>query len=145
MLAFISKPARNLPSTTPIVLNKYCFPYPLNQKTKMSTTIATTNTNSTFTDTEVSIPRGPVEVDLLFYHPPADNSTPFNYVDTIPPDQPKCNFQELPHKVHLTDIRHQNEKSYTLDHHGFQVLQNIPTATTYETYSSDEEVKRLFY
>ncbi|KAJ6015371.1 hypothetical protein N7540_009962 [Penicillium herquei] len=94
---------------------------------------------------EVSVPRGPVNVDLLFYDPPADESRPFTYVDTPPPGQPKKNFQELPHKVDLIDIRNQDYTSFTLDRDAFQVLQNSETATKYETYNSDDEVKRLVY
>ncbi|KAJ5719873.1 hypothetical protein N7493_006751 [Penicillium malachiteum] len=74
---------------------------------------------------EVSIPRGPVNVDLLFYDPLADGSRPFTYVGTPPPGQPKKNFQELPHKVDLID--------------------NFHTSTKYETYNSDDEVKRLVF
>ncbi|KAJ5622433.1 hypothetical protein N7528_005665 [Penicillium herquei] len=93
----------------------------------------------------VSIPRGSVNVDLLFYDPPADGSRPFTFVGTPPPGQPKKNFQELPHKVDLTDIRNEDYTSFTLDRDAFQVLQNFRTSTKYEAYNSDDEVKRLVF
>ncbi|KAJ5740999.1 hypothetical protein N7493_000871 [Penicillium malachiteum] len=89
--------------------------------------------------------KGPVEAELLFYHPPADNSSPFYYVDSAPPGQVKCNFQELPHKIQLSDIRNEKEKNLQVSKHGVQILQNVPTSTVYETYASDEEIKRLYY
>ncbi|KAJ5731458.1 uncharacterized protein N7483_005966 [Penicillium malachiteum] len=93
----------------------------------------------------VSVPSGPVNVDLLFYHPPTGGSRPFTYVGTPPPGEPKKNFQELPNKVDLIDIRNQDYTSFTLDRDAFQVLQHFDTAAKYETYNSDDEVKRLIF
>ncbi|KAH3017042.1 hypothetical protein KXW60_007268 [Aspergillus fumigatus] len=93
-----------------------------------------------------TVPRGPVDVELTFYEPPADGSTPYNYVETPPAGVPPRNYGEKVHKVSLTDIRG-HEADYTLDTHAFQVLQHIPTATTYSTFDfdSDAEVQRLYY
>ncbi|CAG8123872.1 unnamed protein product [Penicillium salamii] len=89
--------------------------------------------------------RSPVEAELLFYHPPADDSSPFYYVDSAPPGQAKCNFQELPYKIRLCDIRNEKENSLQVTKHGVEILQNVPTKTVHETFTSDEEVKRLYY
>ncbi|RHZ49457.1 putative methyltransferase [Aspergillus thermomutatus] len=106
--------------------------------------MSTTTTTSTVTPDVDHVPRGPVDVELTFYEPPADGSTPFNYVETPPAGLPPRNYGEKVHKVSLTDIRG-HEADYNLDTHAFQVLQRIPTATTYSTFDSDSEVKRLYY
>lgn len=101
-------------------------------------------TTSATTTTDDHVPRGPVDVELTFYEPPADGSKPFNYVESPPAGLPPRNYGEKVHKVSLTDIRG-HEADYTLDTHAFQVLQHIPTATTYSTFDSDAEVQRLYY
>ncbi|RHZ51128.1 hypothetical protein CDV55_101950 [Aspergillus turcosus] len=101
-------------------------------------------TTSATTTTDDHVPRGPVDVELTFYEPPADGSKPFNYVESPPPGHPPRNYGEKVHKVSLTDIRG-HEADYTLDTHAFQVLQHIPTATSYSTFDSDTEVQRLYY
>lgn len=112
----------------------------------MSTTTTTTTTTlsgSAQNDANY-VPRGPVETELTFYVPPEDGSTPFMYVEKPPEGQPERNFGEAIHKVQLTDIRG-HESEYTLDKDAFQVLQNVPTATTYETFNSDEAVEKVYY
>ncbi|KAL9631010.1 MAG: hypothetical protein Q9204_004434, partial [Flavoplaca sp. TL-2023a] len=44
---------------------------------------------------EPKIPRGPVTATLNFYHPPADASKPFNYVESSPPGQPQRNYSDI--------------------------------------------------
>lgn len=105
----------------------------------------TANTLLNSSNSAEVILRGPVEADLLFYQPPSDDSIPYNYVESSPPGETKRNFQEIPHTVHLTDIRTENVKSFTLDKDAFQVCQNISTSTAYGTFGSDEEIKRLYY
>lgn len=90
------------------------------------------------------VPRGTAETTLTFYLPPADGSTPYNYVEAPPPGQPQRNYQEGPEKVQLTDIRG-SESDYTLDKDALRVLHHVPTATTYSTFDSDEDVKRVYY
>jgi hypothetical protein len=102
-----------------------------------------TTTNTT-TTTDDPVPRGPVDVELTFYEPPADGSKPYTYVEDPPAGVPPQNYGEKVHKVPLTDIRG-HEADYTLDKHAFQVLQNIPTSTTYSTFDSDDQVQRLYY
>ncbi|GIJ87920.1 hypothetical protein Asppvi_006833 [Aspergillus pseudoviridinutans] len=108
----------------------------------MSTTTTTASTTIT-TDVD-PVPRGPVDVDITFYEAPADGSTPYNYVESPPAGLPRRNYGGKVHKVSLTDIRG-HEEDYNLDTHSFQVLQHIPTATTYSTFDSDAEVQRLYY
>jgi hypothetical protein len=110
----------------------------------MSTTTTATSTTLSGTADANYIPRGPVESELTFYVPPADGSVPFNYVEDPPEGQPPRNYQEVPQKVQLEDIRG-HESEYTLDRDAFQVLKNIPSATTYETFNSDEEVEKVYY
>lgn len=90
------------------------------------------------------IPRGPVSVDLTFYEPPSDGSIPFNYVHEPPEGQPQRNFGESTHKVTLGDIR-SHESNYNLDKDAFEVLQHIPSQTTYETFNSDSSVRDIYY
>jgi hypothetical protein len=99
--------------------------------------------STTTTDPEY-IPRGPVETTLTFYVPPADGSTPYNYVESPPPNHPQRNYQEGPQRVQLTDLRGA-EASYDLDTHALRILHSIPTHTTYATFSDDAEVRRLYY
>ncbi|KAI9934293.1 hypothetical protein ASPWEDRAFT_107774 [Aspergillus wentii DTO 134E9] len=101
------------------------------------------STTTTITATEY-IPRGPVEAEFLFYAPPADNSAPYNYVQSPPPGVPQRNYQQVPHKVTVDDIRG-HEAEYTLDGDAFQVLQNVATATSYATFDDDEAVQRIYY
>ncbi|PLB38467.1 putative methyltransferase [Aspergillus candidus] len=123
----------------------------------MSTTTTTTTVPPTTAPEANTIPRGPITVPLIFYHPPPDNSTPYNYVETPPKGFPQRNFTEAAHDVHLTDIRpsHQHQpqgeeeqgelKKYTLQTHAFQIHRHIPTSTTYSTFSSDAEVQKTYY
>ncbi|PIG82195.1 methyltransferase [Aspergillus arachidicola] len=90
------------------------------------------------------VPRGPVEAEIVFYKDPADGSAPFNYVEEPPEGQPQRNYSQAVHKVHITDIRGQ-EDQFTLDRDAFQVLRDIPSQTTYETFNSDDAVKQLYY
>ncbi|KAF7590234.1 hypothetical protein BBP40_003118 [Aspergillus hancockii] len=90
------------------------------------------------------VPRGPVEAELVFYKDPADGSAPYNYVEEPPEGQPRRNYSEARHQVSLSDIRGEEDK-YTLDRDAFQVLQGIPSKTTYETYNSDDAVQQIYY
>ncbi|KAL1969637.1 hypothetical protein VTN77DRAFT_8190 [Rasamsonia byssochlamydoides] len=110
----------------------------------MSTTTTTTSTTLSGVADSNYIPRGPVEAELTFYVPPADGSVPFNYVETPPEGQPQRNYGEVLHKIQIDDIRG-HEDEYTLDKDAFQVLKGIPSATTYETFNSDEEIQRVYY
>lgn len=111
--------------------------------TIMATTTATTITTTTPTPA-LTVPRGPVEVEIAFIVPRPGTEPLFNYVETPPDGQPPRNFDEVPFKITLTDIRG-HEDAYNLEHDAFQVLPNIRTATTHETYYDDEAVQRVYY
>ncbi|CAD0094520.1 unnamed protein product [Aureobasidium mustum] len=72
----------------------------------MSTTTTTTTTTSPKPQ-EIEIPRGPVTSKLIFYAPPPDNSSPWNYVEQPPKGFPQRNYTENASTVHLNDIRGQ--------------------------------------
>lgn len=48
--------------------------------TTTTTTTTTVLSGSSQNNDASYVPRGPVEVELTFYVPPADGTTPFNYV-----------------------------------------------------------------
>lgn len=111
--------------------------------TTTTTTTASTTLSGSTSDANY-VPRGPAEAELVFYVPPADGSVPFNYVEKPPEGQPERNYGEATHKVHLTDVRG-HESEYNLDKDAFQVFQNVPSATTYETWNSDEAIQKIYY
>ncbi|KAE8365908.1 hypothetical protein BDV27DRAFT_171337 [Aspergillus caelatus] len=90
------------------------------------------------------VPRGPVQVELNFFEAPPDGSQPFQYAEEPPEGVPAANYGQPALPVSLTDIRG-NEKDYDLDKDAFQALQNVFSTVPYETFLSDEEVKRTFY
>ncbi|KAJ5390389.1 uncharacterized protein N7496_001457 [Penicillium cataractarum] len=113
----------------------------------MSTTTTTTTSTITATRAEAAsdyIPRGPTTASLTFYAPPADNSAPFNYVESPPEGQPQRNYGDDTQVVSLTDIRG-TENIFTLDKDSFQALQNIPSTTTYATFDSETSIREKYY
>ncbi|THC87344.1 hypothetical protein EYZ11_013207 [Aspergillus tanneri] len=113
-------------------------------------TITTTTTKTT------RIPSGPVEAQLVFYSPPADNSPPYNYVETPPPGLPQRNYNEETHKVTITDIRPPPNSNpaeptttkipdYTLSTSAFEILSSISTSTTTSTFDSDTSIRESYY
>lgn len=110
----------------------------------MSTTTATTTTTLTSASDPSYIPRGPVSAELSFFQPPADGSIPYNYVEEPPEGQPRTNFERKSHVVQINDIRG-HESEYNLDKDAFQVYSGVKSATTYETFNDDEEIKRVYY
>lgn len=110
------------------------------QVSNMSTTTTTTTTTTTPT-----IPRGPITAEISFIVPwPSTKDALFNYVEAPPEGQPPRNFDEVPTRVPLTDIRGK-EHTYNLDRDALQVLHHVPTKTTYSTFDDDEEVKSVYY
>lgn len=106
--------------------------------------MATTTVN---TSTELEVPRGPVTADIEFIVVPPDqppNTRLFHYVEPPTDGRVPRNYDQKVFPVPLTDIRGQ-ESQYTLDNAAFQVLSSIPTKTTYETYTNDDEVQRIYY
>ncbi|KAI4718369.1 hypothetical protein E4T48_05423 [Aureobasidium sp. EXF-10727] len=100
-----------------------------------------TKTPSTISQ-EIEIPRGPVTSTLIFYAPPPDNSSPWNYVEQPPPGLPQRNYTEHPSAVHISDIRGQ-ESSFNLDTQGFTTASNIASQCT--DFSSSDTIKQIYY
>ena len=109
-----------------------------------ATTTTTTTTSTTTPSSTTPIPSGPVTAPLTFYLPPADHSTPYNYVETPPPGVPRSNYRSQTQPVQIRDIRG-SEAQHTLDTSAFQALSNVPSSTTYETFDSDEAIRRDYY
>ncbi|CAD0107757.1 unnamed protein product [Aureobasidium uvarum] len=110
----------------------------------MSTTATMTATTSTTTtkSQEIEIPRGSVTSTLIFYAPPPDNSSPWNYVEQPPPGFPQRNYTEHPSTVSISDIRGQ-ESAFQLDTQGFTTASNIPS--TCSDFSSSSQIEKLYY
>ncbi|KAI9043678.1 putative methyltransferase [Aspergillus affinis] len=101
--------------------------------------------STTTAQTPSQVPRGPTSTPLIFYSPPNDSSTPFNYVEDPPSGVPKRNYNEETHRVQLTDLRDHDLSQYTLSNSAFEILQNVPTKTTRSTFSSDTLVEQHYY
>ena len=88
------------------------------------------------------VPRGPVRSTLIFYSPPVDGSTPFNYVEKPPEGQPQRNYNEHWKEVQINDVRGR-ESNYTLDNNSFQTLAGVDSAE--KDFNDDEHIKRVYY
>jgi hypothetical protein len=110
--------------------------------TTTTTTATATLTNSTPKHQDIEIPRGPVTSTLIFYAPPADNSSPWNYVEQPPPGLPQRNYTEHPSVVNISDARGQ-EPSFELNTHGFTTASNIPSDC--KDFTSEDQIKELYY
>lgn len=91
------------------------------------------------------VPRGPVTAEISFVIPdPNANKVLYNYVDPPSDGTPQRNYIEQPFPVPLTDIRG-TEHAFTLDNAALQILSDVPTSTTYETYTDDALIERTYY
>ncbi|GFF34833.1 hypothetical protein IFM51744_02580 [Aspergillus udagawae] len=90
------------------------------------------------------VPRGLVSAELVFYEPPADGSAPFNYVEEPSTGQKPRNYGSLIKTVPISDIRGEEDRM-SLDREGFEILHNVPSSATYETFSSEDEIKKCYY
>ncbi|KAF2232005.1 hypothetical protein EV356DRAFT_272647 [Viridothelium virens] len=88
------------------------------------------------------VPRGPVRSNLIFYAPPADGATPFNYVSDPPAGQPKNNFGSNVQQININDVRGR-ESQFTLANNAFQVLSGIESEE--KDFTDDEHIKRVYY
>jgi hypothetical protein len=88
------------------------------------------------------IPRGPVNATLAFYKAPPDGSAPFDYVETPPEGQPRLNFGQELHDVHITDIRGR-ESDFTLEADAFRTVSNVSSSET--AFTSDDQIKKIYY
>ncbi|OJJ50095.1 hypothetical protein ASPZODRAFT_89929 [Penicilliopsis zonata CBS 506.65] len=87
---------------------------------------------------------GSIEAELVFYQAPEDGTEPFNYVEEPPEGEPERNYGRDVRSVPIADIRGE-ESQYTLDQDAFQILHEVPSATTDETFRDDEEIRRVYY
>jgi hypothetical protein len=112
----------------------------------MATTTTATISTSLYGDVADRdyIPRGGAKTQLTFFAPPADGAIPFNYVEQAPAGELQRNFGEDVKDIVIDDIRG-HESEYNLDKDAFEAFQNVGSETTYETFQSDEEVKRVYY
>jgi hypothetical protein len=109
----------------------------------MSTTATQTSTTTLSATHDASfIPRGPVQTKLNFYQAPADDSAPFNYVETPPEGQPQRNFGMEVHEVTVNGIRGR-ESDFYLDQDAFQALTTGPSKET--EFTDDEHIKSVYY
>lgn len=90
-----------------------------------------------------TIPRGPIAVKLNYYSPPADGTTPYNYVDTAPQGLPQRNFDDVAIETRIHDIRG-SESQYTLDKDAFQVILDVPDSKETD-FVDDESIKAKYY
>ncbi|KAK4227981.1 putative 7alpha-cephem-methoxylase P8 chain [Podospora fimiseda] len=90
-------------------------------------------------------PSGDLVAPLNFYHPPSDNSPPYNLAD-LPPTSPlpPRNYSSLPHPVHLIDIR-SNPSLYNLDTHSFLPLLSQPPSHPLLDFSSPSSIETHYY
>ncbi|KAF2139239.1 uncharacterized protein K452DRAFT_289788 [Aplosporella prunicola CBS 121167] len=109
----------------------------LPQAQPQSTNISTAPTPHAF-----AVPRGPVTATLTYYAPPADNSTPYNYVETPPPGVPRSNFGSADHAITINDMRG-HEADFDLDRHSFAALSNVPSEE--HAFVDDATIKRVYY
>jgi len=79
---------------------------------------------------------------LTFYAPPADGSTPWNYVETPPEGSPQRNYTEHPHPVLVSDIRGR-EREFEVNYHGFGVVSGIDSKE--KEFTSDDSIRTNYY
>nr|POF17469.1 hypothetical protein CFP56_12883 [Quercus suber] len=108
------------------------------------TTTTTTQTQAKFgtTAAPITVPRGDVETSLVFYAPPADGATPFNYVETPPEGQPQRNYGEDTQSLTIHDIRGR-EHEFNINKNGFGVVQGVHTAP--EVFDDDAAITAQYY
>ncbi|KAL8801638.1 MAG: hypothetical protein Q9182_004323 [Xanthomendoza sp. 2 TL-2023] len=112
--------------------------------TQTTSTTHDTATTHDATNTNINIPRGPVTATLNFYHPPADGSKPFNYVEAPPPGTPRQNFGNTQRQVSIDDLRG-HEDEFDLDTHAFAALRGIKSHATRQTFNDEEAIQRIYY
>ena len=111
------------------------------------TTATTTQTQShTFgvakDASNIEIPRGQTESTLTFYAPPADGSSPWNYVEKPPEGSPQRNFGENSQEVKINDIRGR-EHEFDMNVNGFRTVSGVESAE--KDFTDDEHIKQVYY
>lgn len=90
----------------------------------------------------VAVPRGDVSADLNYYHPPADNSSPYNNIDPAPP-LPQRNYSDVTRPTTIHDIRGR-ETDFSLDRDAFQVIQDVPVSAE-PSFTDDDSITKNYY
>ncbi|EJP68234.1 hypothetical protein CRV24_010429 [Beauveria bassiana] len=90
----------------------------------------------------VAIPRGDVSANLHYYHPPADDSVPYNNIDPAP-TLPDRNYSDVVQPTTIHDIRGR-ESDFTLDRDAFQVIQDVPPSAE-PSFTSDDSIAAHYY
>ncbi|KAJ6786373.1 hypothetical protein PWT90_02860 [Aphanocladium album] len=90
----------------------------------------------------VAVPRGDVSADLNYYHPPEDNSIPYNNIDPAPP-LPQRNYSDITKPTTIHDIRGR-ETEFSLDRDAFQVIQDVP-ASAETSFTDDDSIAAKYY
>jgi hypothetical protein len=65
-------------------------------------------------------------------------------VEEAPVGEPWRNYSSEIHTVTIHDIRG-NEDQFSLDRDAFQILKNITSSATYETFNSDNAIREIYY
>ncbi|WPH00413.1 Hypothetical protein R9X50_00324000 [Acrodontium crateriforme] len=94
------------------------------------------------TTNDIEIPRGSTTSSLTFYAPPADGSTPWNYVDKPPEGSPQRNYGEFPHDVMIHDIRGR-EADFDINVNGFGTISGVHSDE--KDFTDDEHIKKTYY
>jgi hypothetical protein len=90
-----------------------------------------------------TVPRGDVTASLNFYQAPADDGTPFNYVETPPKGEPQRNFSDNPQQTAIHDLRGR-EADFTLDRDAFQVIQAVAPSRE-AAFAEDASIRANYY
>ncbi|RYP33161.1 hypothetical protein DL767_004865 [Monosporascus sp. MG133] len=83
--------------------------------------------------------RGAVDADLTFIALPTDGSAPF-----ITEGPQEDHNETETHTVRVEDIRGQ-EQLYSLDKDAFLAVQDVASKSTYETFDSEDDIRRVYY
>ncbi|KAI9823557.1 MAG: hypothetical protein M1819_001164 [Sarea resinae] len=115
---------------------------PIHEISNISLKNSASTLDATKKNVDYPIPRGPVTTQLLFYAPPADGSSPYNYVEELPKGEPQRNFGDNEQPVRLDDIRGR-ENDYNLDHNAFEAISHVPSDE--KDFEDDNRVKQVYY
>jgi len=85
-----------------------------------------------------------VSAPITFFSDPTDGSAPFNYVQTPPEGQPQRNYGQDTQSVSIHDLR-DHESDFELNTAGFEALQSIPSAMTYQDWESEDSIANTYY
>lgn len=113
----------------------------------MSTTTTSTETAAEpkkfgVSSDAITVPRGDVKAELVFYAPPADGSEPYNYIETPPEGLPQRNYGEHPQEITIHDLRGR-ESDVNVNTHGFGTLSGVKSAEI--DFADEEAIKSTYY